>query len=101
MIDPPSNASMRGWRRSNFPMWLRFLGFPAALLAGSVAAAGLILGLGVVLAYPGLPGLGALTAYQPKVQLTIYTAEGTLTGESGDERLSVVSIDEVPPQLKQ
>src|SRR5436853_1193161 len=81
-------------------MWLRFLGFPAALLAGSVAAAVLILGLLVVLAYPNLPELGALTAYQPKVPLRIYTAEGTLIGEFGEERRAVVSIDEVPPQLK-
>jgi hypothetical protein len=36
-------------------MWLRFLGFPLALLAGLVAAAVLILGLLVVLAYPNLP----------------------------------------------
>src|SRR3954471_15286056 len=101
MIDPPSNASMRGWRRSNFPMWLRFLGFPAALLAGSVAAAVLILGLVVVLAYPNLPELNALTAYQPKVPLRIYTAEGVLIGEFGEERRAVVSIADVPAQLKQ
>src|SRR3954468_13911019 len=100
MIDSPSSASMRGWRGANFPMWLRVLGFPAALLAGSVAAAVLILGLVVVLAYPNLPELGALTAYQPKVPLRIYTAEGTLIGEFGEERRAVVSIDEVPPQLK-
>ena len=81
-------------------MWLRFLGFPLALLAGSVAAAVLILGLVVVLAYPNLPELGSLTAYQPKVPLRIYSAEGTLIGEFGEERRAVVSIDEVPPQLK-
>jgi len=81
-------------------MWPRFLAFPLALLAGSVAAAVLILGLVVVLAYPNLPELGALTAYQPKVPLRIYTAEGTLIGEFGEERRAVVSIDEVPPQLK-
>src|SRR5438067_12339738 len=81
-------------------MWLRFLGFPLALLAGSVAAAILILGLVVVLAYPNLPELGALTAYQPKVPLRIYTAEGTLIGEFGEERRAVVSISEVPSQLK-
>src|ERR1051326_2111497 len=81
-------------------MWLRFLGFPLALLAGIAAAALLLLGLVVVLAYPNLPELDALTAYQPKIPLRIYTAEGTLIGEFGEERRAVVSIDEVPPQLK-
>src|ERR1043166_3701235 len=81
-------------------MWLRFLGFPLALLAGVCAAAVLLLGLVIVLAYPNLPELGALTAYQPKIPLRIYTAEGTLLGEFGEERRAVVSIAEVPASLK-
>src|SRR5881394_3438969 len=81
-------------------MWLRFLGFPLALLAGVGAAAVLLLALVIVLAYPNLPELGALTAYQPKIPLRIYTAEGTLIGEFGEERRAVVSIAEVPAPLK-
>src|SRR5512138_3898354 len=81
-------------------MWLRFLGLSLAAVAGLAAAALLVLGLLVVLAYPNLPELGALTAYQPKIPLRIYTAEGTLIGEFGEERRAVVSIEEVPPQLK-
>ena len=82
-------------------MWLRFVAFPLAVAAGLLAAAFLILGLVVVLAYPNLPELNALTAYQPKVPLRIYTAEGTLIGEFGEERRAVVSIADVPAQLKQ
>ena len=81
-------------------MWLRFLGFPLALAAGAAAAAALVLGLVLVLAYPNLPELDALTAYQPKVPLRIYTADGTLIGEFGEERRAVVSIADVPPLLK-
>ena len=81
-------------------MWLRFLGFPLALLAGLGMAAVLLVGLVVVLAYPNLPELGALTSYQPKVPLRIYTADGTLIGEFGEERRAVVSIADVPPELK-
>src|SRR5205814_737759 len=81
-------------------MWLRFLAFPLAAAAGLAAAAVLVLGLVVVLAYPNLPELGALTAYQPKIPLRIYSAEGTLIGEFGEERRAVVAIADVPPQLK-
>src|SRR5437763_4553899 len=81
-------------------MWLRFLGFPLALAAGVAAAAVFVLGLVIVLAYPNLPQLDALTAYQPKIPLRIYTADGTLIGEFGEERRAVVSIAEVPAQLK-
>src|SRR4051812_15391497 len=81
-------------------MWLRLTGLSLAVVAGLGAAALLLLGLVVVLAYPNLPELGALTAYQPKVPLRIYTAEGALIGEFGEERRAVVAIGEVPAQLK-
>src|SRR6202171_5996327 len=81
-------------------MWLRFIGFPLALLAGAAAAALLVLGLVVVLAYPNLPSLEALTAYQPQIPLRIYTAEGVLIGEFGEERRAVVAIVDVPTPLK-
>src|SRR5918996_1379939 len=81
-------------------MWLRFVAFPFAVLAGLLIAGVLAIGLVVVLAYPQLPSLEALTAYQPKIPLRIYTAEGILMGEFGEERRAVISIAEVPQQLK-
>ena len=81
-------------------MWLRFIAFPLAVLAGLLVAGVLAVGLVVVLAYPQLPSLEALTAYQPKIPLRIYTAEGILIGEFGEERRSVISIAEVPQQQK-
>src|SRR5919106_3167464 len=80
-------------------MWLRFVAFPIAILAGLVLATFLAAGLVVVLAYPQLPSLEAL-ASQPKIPLRIYSAEGVLIGEFGEERRSVISIGEVPQQLK-
>ena len=41
-----------------------------------------------------------LTDYQPKIPLRIYSAEGVLIGEFGEERRAVVSIEDVPRQLK-
>lgn len=81
-------------------MWLRFLLFPLTLMAGLVGISVLVLALIVALAYPNLPALGALTQYQPKVPLRIYTAEGVLIGEFGEERRAVVAIEDVPAQLK-
>jgi penicillin-binding protein 1A len=81
-------------------MWIRFVAFPLAIAAGLAVAGVLALGLVIVLAYPQLPSLEALTAYQPKIPLRIYTAEGVLIGEFGEERRSFISITEVPQQLK-
>jgi len=81
-------------------MWIRFVAFPLAVAAGLAVAALLAVGLVIVLAYPQLPSLEALTAYQPKIPLRIYTAEGVLIGEFGEERRAVVGIAEVPERLK-
>ena len=81
--------------------WLRFLAFPLVLLAGLVAAGACMVGLVVALAYPNLPSLESLTDYQPKIPLRIYTAEGALIGEFGEERRLLVSMREVPEVLKQ
>ena len=81
-------------------MWHRFLTFPLALLAGVLAVALAVAALVVALAYPNLPSLDSLTDYQPKVPLRIYTEDGALIGEFGEERRSVISIGEVPKFLK-
>jgi penicillin-binding protein 1A len=78
----------------------RYLLYPLAA-AASLALAGLLLvGLVVALVYPNLPSLQSLTEYQPKIPLRIYTAEGAMIGEFGEERRAVVTIAQVPPQLK-
>ena len=45
---------------------------------------------------PNLPSLDALTDYRPKVPLRIYTADHVLIGEFGEERRSLVRIQDVP-----
>ena len=70
------------------------------LLAGLAAAGAFLGGLVIALAYPNLPSLEVLTDYQPKIPLRVYTAEGALIGEFGEERRLLISIKEVPEQLK-
>ena len=82
-------------------MWLRLIAFPVFLLAGLGVIAGALLGLMILLAYPNLPSLEALTDYRPKVPLRVYSAEGTLIGEFGEERRAIVAIGEVPEIMKQ
>jgi penicillin-binding protein 1A len=80
-------------------MWHRFLTFPLALFGGLAVAGLCVFGLVVALAYPNLPPLDALTDYQPKVPLRVYTIEGELIGEFGEERRVLVDIKEVPAAL--
>ena len=56
--------------------------------------------LAVTLIYPTLPSLEALTDYKPKLPLRVYSADGFLISEFGEERRAFVSIDKVPQNLK-
>ncbi len=75
--------------------------FPVLVLVSLVLASVFFVGFAVALAYPKLPSLEALTQYSPKVPLRIFSDEGLLTGEFGEERRAVVRIQEVPVPLRQ
>jgi penicillin-binding protein 1A len=79
----------------------RWLVFPAAVLAATVIAGLAIFGFVLLLAYPNLPSVSSLTEYQPKIPLRVYTADGVLIGEFGEERRSFVKIEDVPMLMQQ
>jgi len=56
--------------------------------------------IAVALIYPNLPSLDSLTDYQPKQPLRIYTEDGALIGEFGEERRAVVHIKDTPKFLR-
>src|SRR5471032_1276617 len=82
------------------PLWIRLLLGLLICIVGLIVSAGLVLGYALVVAQPNLPSLEALTDYRPKVPLRVYTADHVLIGEFGEERRSVVRIQDVPDYLK-
>jgi penicillin-binding protein 1A len=74
---------------------------PLALLVGGFLVAVALLGILVILAYPRLPSLESLTDYRPKIPLRVFTADGYLIGEFGEERRNLIPIGEVPDTMKQ
>ena len=82
-------------------MLMRWVVYPIATLLGLILIGALMLGFAVMITLPTLPSLEVLTDYRPKIPLRVYTAEGVLMGEFGEERRAVVKIGEVPEQLKQ
>ena len=59
----------------------------------------MLVAFAAIIVYPTLPSLEVLTDYQPKIPLRVYSAEGQLIGEFGEERRAVVAIDAVPRQM--
>ncbi len=81
-----------------FSKWWHY----AIALAVSLGVVGTALaGLAAALIYPNLPPLEALTDYKPKLPLRVYTADGALIGEFGEERRAFITIDKVPDYMKQ
>lgn len=80
--------------RDRLPRTLVALGIDGALLLGAL----LTYQLATVL--PGLPPLDIVTDYRPKIPLRIYTADGALLGEFGEERRDFVPIGEIPQVMK-
>ena len=72
------------------------------IMAGvAFVIAPLLLGVfAAILVYPTLPSLETLTDYSPKIPLRVYSTEGVLIGEFGEEHRALIKIDEVPSLMK-
>ena len=93
----PSSPSLR-------PRWLRWLLRLLAWAVGVAAAGAVALALGLAIAlamaYPNLPDISDLADYRPKLPMRVYSAEGALLGEFGEERRNLTPIAEIPKVMK-
>ncbi len=67
----------------------------ASLLAGFLSLV-LTIGLALTVAFPNLPDISDLSDYRPKLPLRIFSVEGDLLGEFGEERRNLTPIAEIP-----
>ncbi|HEY1103327.1 MAG TPA: penicillin-binding protein 1A [Burkholderiaceae bacterium] len=96
----PSDSAAAG----NLPAWAR----PALRIAGwvlGIAAAGafglaMVLATALAVAYPNLPDISDLSDYRPKLPMRVYSTEGTLIGEFGEERRTLTPINDIPQVMK-
>lgn len=72
-----------------------------AVLAVLLVSAGAAAALATALVYPNLPSLDSLTDYRPKQPLRIFTEDGALISEFGEERRKVVRLADTPKALRQ
>ncbi|MCC4114180.1 penicillin-binding protein 1A [Aromatoleum toluclasticum] len=80
---------------------MRWVFYPLAALIALVILGTATIAAVSAFAWPNLPSLDVLTDYRPKIPLRVYTSDGYLLGEFGEERRVVVTMDEVPAILKQ
>ncbi|MFZ3289565.1 MAG: PBP1A family penicillin-binding protein [Telluria sp.] len=72
----------------------------ALLLAAALLAALAAVGYYFIGVAPNVPALDAVTDYQPKIPLRIYTADHVLIGEFGEEHRDFIPIGQMPDMMK-
>ena len=85
------------------PLGKRVALFFAALAALAGAAVMLVViavGIALAVAYPNLPDISELSDYRPKLPLRVYSSDGALLGEFGEERRSLTPIGDIPKVMK-
>ena len=89
----------------HLPVWAHWLSRSAAWLFG-LAVAGLVtvlmmIGIALAVAYPNLPEISGLLDYRPKLPMRIFSADGVLLGEYGEERRNFTSLAQIPKVMQQ
>ncbi|MBV7539990.1 penicillin-binding protein 1A [Acidovorax sp. sic0104] len=80
-------------------MFLAFAWTAGLALAGAFGLA-LTIAVALAVAYPNLPDISDLADYRPKLPLRVYSSEGALLGEFGEERRNLTPINEIPKVMK-
>ena len=78
----------------------KLLKWTAVTAAAGAVSLLLVGGVALAVIYPKLPDVSSLSDYRPKLPLRIFSAEGTLIGEFGEERRTLTPIASIPKSIK-
>lgn len=97
---PTPSAS--GSSRNSFPGgWLtKAAAWIVGLTAAAVLSGAMLVAVALAVAYPNLPPISGLVDYRPKLPMRIYSADGMLLGEYGEERRNFTPISEIPKVMQ-
>lgn len=103
----PDNASSNSSHVANksysppWVTWFKRIGFwGLGILGAAVFSILLIVGVALAVAYPKLPDVSDLLDYRPKLPLRIFSSEGVLIGEFGEELRNLTPIAQIPKVMK-
>ena len=99
-----SSSDAPGRNSPRRPLWQRFLiklfAWTFGLAFAAVLGAVTIAGVALAVAYPNLPDISDLSDYRPKLPLRVFSADGVLMGEFGEERRNLTPINDIPAVMK-
>lgn len=92
----PKSSASRKWAST----LLKLLTWGLGLAAASAVGLALTVFIALAVAYPNLPDVSDLADYRPKLPLRVYSSEGALLGEFGEERRNLTPIQDIPQVMK-
>jgi penicillin-binding protein 1A len=75
---------------------LRSFLWASGLLIAAVLSVTMLVALALAVAFPNLPDISELLDYRPKLPLRVFSADGDLLAEFGEERRNLTPIAEIP-----
>jgi len=90
---PPKRATWLTWL-------LRFFAWTTGILLAGLASVLIVVAVALAVAYPNLPDVSDLADYRPKLPLRVFTSDGVLMGEFGEERRNLTPISTIPKVMK-
>ena len=79
---------------------LRMARWGSGFLIGAMVSAVLVATITISFMVPNLPDIGSLTDYRPRMPMRIYSSDGVLLGEFGEERRHFTPIAEIPKVMQ-
>ncbi len=79
---------------------LKLLLWSGTLLVASLLSVLMLVAIAMSMAFPNLPDISDLSDYRPKLPLRVFSADGTLIGEFGEERRHLTPIKDIPKVMK-
>ncbi len=92
----PKSSASRKWAST----LLKILTWGLGLAAASAVGLALTVFIALAVAYPNLPDVSDLADYRPKLPLRVFSSEGALLGEFGEERRNLTPIQDIPQVMK-
>ncbi|MEO6292904.1 MAG: transglycosylase domain-containing protein, partial [Burkholderiaceae bacterium] len=88
-------------KQLDWPYWLKKCAFwGSTIAAGALISILLVVAVALAVAYPNLPDVTDLSDYRPKLPLRVFSSEGVLIGEFGEELRNLTPIAQIPKVMK-
>ena len=79
---------------------ISLLKWAAGLATAGMLALLMVIAVALSVAYPNLPDISDMLNYRPKLPMRVFSADGELIGEFGEERRSLTPIKDIPQVMK-